>query len=102
MIETLITLVITVAVLGFIVSFHWTRIVFGGLGMLAWGVIAAVAPIYLIVERLAQGDIGAAILTLFGSAVVFAIWAATAYGCWQWYQREQRWGSIWTRPWNSR
>ncbi|WP_240233017.1 hypothetical protein [Devosia lacusdianchii] len=97
----LIQIGLMIGLIIFVMSFYWTRVIFGALLMLAWGLFAVGAPLYFFFDNLRTANVAAAVIVLLASAPVVFCWLIAARAARDWYQQQIKWGRF-RQPWNAR
>lgn len=93
---------ILLALIWFVCSFYWTRVISVALVMFLWGLAVMIAPIYLVSLRLAEHDYILAFVTAVVCILPATLWVFCAFQMREWITKKERlFGGFW-KPWNSR
>jgi len=97
----LIQIGLMIGLIIFVMSFYWTRLLFGLLLLGAWGLVAVITPIYFLFDNLRSGNILSALILVVACAPVLGCWLIAANAARDWYRQQIKWGSF-KQPWNAR
>lgn len=97
----IIQMALFVGLVVLVMSFYWTRVLFGALMLGAWGLVAVVAPVYFLFDNLRSGNILSALILVVACTPVFGCWLIAVNAAREWYRQQIKWDSF-KQPWNAR
>ncbi len=98
---TVVHLLILIAVVFIIGTFHWTRIIACATLLAAWAIGVVALPLYLVFHHLTAGRVGTAVLTVIVAVIPATLCVFAARLAIDWALREHRYGLL-VKPWYSR